>query len=616
LAIGPRLSWLSLVVASVGALACVACGTSKSDLTCGDGTQQQGDRCVVAPGRLDASAEAEASAPADASAPVDADVPPVFAGVAAVAPVSASQLLAAWRPGTAHADPPAALRYRVYVAPADQALSYETPAAITAPGAVSAVVSGLQADTAYVIGVRAVDPAGVDDGNTITRTGTTAVDTTPPTFAGLASAAPGGSGAVALAWDAAHDDRTDPAAITYLVYQGDVAGGEDFTAPVLVSAPGATSALVTRLPNAQQARYFVVRARDAAGNVDTNTVEQASTPGLDSEAPQFAGCSAATTLAAETISVSWAPAVDDVSAPADLAYEVYASTKPGSFDFTRPFAIVKGQDVAVLSALEPSTRYSFVCRAKDEAGNEDTNAIEVHATTGANPVPPTFGGITGLTGDPAARTATLSWTAGMDAMTPQSQLLYDVYVAEAAGAEAFDKPPLATSAPGATSTTVSGLMPNTTLFFVVRARDSDGNHDGNTVEKSMVTNASFALNVQPIFTHDCAVVGCHVPGSPTGNLVLSPGFAYARIVGILAPEANGILADGGSLDYVTPGDPNDSFLNIKTNATVLAAFKATLPPANVGRIGTQMPAPSTGSTLTQAELATIANWIAQGAPNN
>ena len=32
--------------------------------------------------------------------------------------------------------------------------------------------------------------------------------------------------------------------------------------------------------------------------------------------------------------------------------------------------------------------------------------------------------------------------------------------------------------------------------------------------------------------------------------------------------------------------------------------------------GSLMPAPATGSTLSPAEIATIANWIAQGAVNN
>jgi hypothetical protein len=258
-----------------------------------------------------------------------------------------------------------------------------------------------------------------------------------------------------------------------------------------------------------------------------------------------------------------------------------------------------------------------VCRAKDEAGNEDNNTIEVSAVTGANPTPPTFAGIATLTGDPVQRTATITWLAGTDPATPQNELVYDVYVSQVAGGEAFTSPPLATSATGATSITVSDLTPNATLYFVVRCRDIDGNEDNNTVEKSMVTNVSFSLNVQPILTHDCGVVGCHVPGQPTGGLILAAGFAYPNIVGVPALEALGSFQlDGGVVNYITPGDPGDSYLNIKINAPLLAALKASLAPSLGGRLGTQMPAPSTGSTLSQADLATISNWIAQGANQN
>jgi hypothetical protein len=536
--------------------------------------------------------------------------------VTAVAPASTTGLLVVWSAATGTSDP-AAVRYRVYVGAGNQQLTYDMPAAITRDGALSAVVDNLHPNTAYVVGVRAVDATGTEDTNTVTLKGTTGSDTKPPTFAGLKAAAPGGSGAVTLSWDAAQDDLTPAGAISYLVFQGDGAGGEDFTTPVLVSAPGATSATVTRLPDAKQARYFVVRARDAAGNTDENMVEHSAVPGPDTVAPRFGGCAAATKVSAVTIAVSWSPATDDVSAAADISYDIFASSTPGTYDFTQPFAIVKGMDVAVIGALQPSTRYSFVCRAKDEAGNEDSNVVEVSATTGMNATPPTFAGITTLTGDPVARTATLGWAAATDVATPQNLLLYDVYVAEATGAEAFDRPPLATSAAGATSITVSALTPNATLYFVVRARDSDGNQDNNTVEKSMATNVSFSLNVQPILSHDCGVVGCHVPGNPTGGLVLARGFAYKAIVGVAAIEANNVFQlDGGTVDYITPGDPGDSYLNIKINAGLLAALKASLPASSAGRVGTQMPAPSTGSTLSQAELGTISSWIAQGAPNN
>jgi hypothetical protein len=597
-----------------------ACGKSSgSGLTCGSGTRQQGSDCVAvldggaddtgSPG-LDAGDDATVDAASDGSSGSG----PTFAGITAVAPVSSTELFAIWAPGS-DASGASALRYRVYVAPSGQALSYQTPALQTSAGAVSAVLVGLQANAAYVVGVRAVDPAGVEDQNTVTMNGSTAADTTPPTFGGLTGAIPFGSGGIELSWSAAKDDLSPAAALTYLVYQGSSAGAEDFSSPVLVTDPGATSAEVTRLGQQTLARFFVVRARDAAGNVDANTVELSSRPAPDTVPPQFGGCVAAVNAQALTLAVSWAPATDDVSDPPNITYDIYATTTPGTYDFTRPFAVVKGVDVAPISGLQPSTRYSFVCRAKDEAGNEDTNLFEVSAQTGSSPTPPTFAGLTSLTGDPVARTATLGWSPATDPSTPQSALLYDVYVAVTSGGEAYGKPPFATSAAGATSTNVSGLPSNTTVYVVVRARDASGNHDDNMVEKSISTNASLSLDVQPVFTNDCGVVGCHVPGNPTGGLILAPGFTYAQIVDVPAGEMNGIQLDGGTVNYVTPGDPDDSYVNIKINASLLAALKTSLGAAG-GRTGTQMPAPSTGSTLTQTQLEAIATWIEQGAPNN
>jgi hypothetical protein len=561
---------------------------------------------------------AEAGAPSDAAR--EADAPPTgltFGGVMAVAPASDTSLLVVWNAAVDNTNPLATVRYRVFVGPPGKPLAYDMPAAITEEGALSTVVDQLDVKTAYVVGVRAVDSVGLEDTNTVTLTQTTGPDPEPPVFAGLTSAAPGGSGAVLLKWAAGTDDVTSPPAISYLVYESDTPGMEDYTTPVLATPPGATSAVVDRLPNDRLKRYFVVRARDAAGATDLNTVEIGTTPGPDTVPPNFGGCSAATKTTAITIAVSWSPATDDVSAPANISYAIYSSETPGVYDFSMPLAQVKGQDVVVFGSLKPSTRYSFVCRAKDEAGNQDSNTIEVSAVTGANPTPPTFAGITTLVGDPVARTATISWAAGTDPVTPQNELVYDVYVAQAPGAEVFSAMPLATSAAGATSIMVSNLAPNATLYFVVRARDLDGNEDTNTVEKSMVTNVSFSLNVQPIFTHDCGVVGCHVPGNPTGGLILAEGFAYAQIVGVNALEALGAFQlDGGAVDYINPGDPSDSYLNIKINAPLLSALKASLPASVGGRLGTQMPAPSTGSTLSQADLATISNWIVQGAPNN
>ncbi len=106
-------------------------------------------------------------------------------------------------------------------------------------------------------------------------------DHTPPTFAGLKSATtcvpgPIGGGMTTsynLTWDAATDKVSPSSTIVYLVYQANAPGAEDFSTPTYMTAAGATSFATPPLP-ADKPAYFVVRARDQAGNIDPNTVER------------------------------------------------------------------------------------------------------------------------------------------------------------------------------------------------------------------------------------------------------------------------------------------------------------------------------------------------------
>jgi hypothetical protein len=106
-------------------------------------------------------------------------------------------------------------------------------------------------------------------------------DHTPPTFAGLKSATtciagPVGTGRTSsyhLSWAAATDDVTPSSKIVYNVYQATTAGGEDFSKATYTTAAGVTSFDTPQLP-VDKYFYFVVRARDLAGNEDSNTVER------------------------------------------------------------------------------------------------------------------------------------------------------------------------------------------------------------------------------------------------------------------------------------------------------------------------------------------------------
>jgi len=106
-------------------------------------------------------------------------------------------------------------------------------------------------------------------------------DNIPPTFAGLKSATTCIPGPIAggrttsynLSWDPATDNVTPPKRIVYDVYQAETSGGEDFSTPTYTTPAGATSFATPPLP-ADKYFYFVVRARDQAGNSDANKGER------------------------------------------------------------------------------------------------------------------------------------------------------------------------------------------------------------------------------------------------------------------------------------------------------------------------------------------------------
>jgi hypothetical protein len=76
-----------------------------------------------------------------------------------------------------------------------------------------------------------------------------------------------------LSWASATDNVTPAKKIVYDVYQANTPGGEDYSTPTYTSKAGATSFTTPPL-STEKPVYFVVRARDKAGNTDTNTVER------------------------------------------------------------------------------------------------------------------------------------------------------------------------------------------------------------------------------------------------------------------------------------------------------------------------------------------------------
>jgi hypothetical protein len=642
--IANRFPFVALVSlgSSIAGMACTGSGddSSANNVTCGPGTSLDGSICYAQPGTTSDDAGVavipdatlpmpETSVVVDSGMEAIAPSGPTFGGATALAPASLASLLVTWNPATEAGTDASAFTYRVYLATTAGGEDFAAPTATSAPGATSFVIDkSLTASAKYYVVVRAVDAAGHEERNSVEQSATTQVDITPPLFEGVTSVMPAPEASLTIAWHAATDDLTPAPGIVYDIFLSTTQGGENLSAPDAVSAPGATSITINGLPQANTTYYVVVRAVDAAGNVDTSpegVIEKSGKSGTDDIAPVFSGCQSATKIDAQSIAVTWAPASDNSTPAGEIVYDVYAATTQGGQDFTHPtkqFRAVGGVPPTggLVDGLNSGTTYYLVCRARDLSGNEDQNIFARVASTAVDGVPPTFAGVTGVR-NVTASSAELYWnTPATDDQTPSSQIVYVVYQAATSGGEIFGDAgaPVAFSMPGASSITISNLTPATTYYWVVLAMDRAGNVsalpvlsdagggdaqvseagvDGGSSngEVSATTLVSWSHNVIGIFAQHCAVTNCHIPGTPPGGLVLAPSQSYQDLVGVAVTEFSGDIR-------VIPGNAAQSYVYLKITGTQ--------------PFGKQMPPPSTNDSLSTTEINFITTWINQGALQN
>lgn len=429
---------------------------------------------------------------------------PSFEGLVSATGISNTQIALAWDAATDDVTPSTELAYDVYMSETETGFEFSHPTYTTTPGALSHTVFGLQPGTTYWFVVRARDGAGNRDDNMVVQSGTTLAgdDVTPPVFSGVVVAEAVSGSRINLLWGAAVDETTPTDAIVYDIYQAPEPGGQNFTAPAYTTEPGDLSFTVTGL-DAATTYYFVVRARDEAGNQDQNTEERSASTFAESDVtpPDFEGLESATAVSDMQIQLIWPAASDDETAEGDIVYLIYQAETSGGQNLDSPdFVTDPGVTTVTIDGLNPGEEYFFVVRARDEADNVDSNTVEQSATTLSEPdtTPPNFTGVISATAV-SSSAVDLTWNAAADNVTPESGIVYDIYYSTLSEGQNFSVPNVSTP-PGVLAHTVTGLSPSTTYYFVVRARDGAGNRDVNLVERNATTEE--ADTTPPIIVSD------------------------------------------------------------------------------------------------------------------
>jgi len=322
-------------------------------------------------------------------------------------------------------------------------------APIATPTATSYTDTGLSAGATYSYTVVARDAAGNISPNSASVSVTTgsAADTTPPsTPSGLTGAAAGSTGAN-LSWSAS----TDNVGVTgYIVRRNGLQ----------VATPAATSFADTGLSAATTYSYTVA-ARDAAGNISSNSASVSVTTAIaaDTTPPSTPSGLTAAVAGSTGANLSWSASTDNVGVTGYIV-------RRNGVQVATPAATSYAD-----TGLSAATTYSYTVAARDAAGNISPNSATATVTI-ADTTPPTTP--SGLTAAVAGSTgANLAWSASTDNVGVTG------YIVRRNGVQV--------ATPATTSFADTGLSAATTYSYTVAARDAAGNISPNSATASVTT---------------------------------------------------------------------------------------------------------------------------------
>lgn len=260
------------------------------------------------------------------------------------------------------------------------------------------------------------------------------------------------------------------------------------------------------LPNGVS--YISIRVYDGAGN----KTEQGPVFYVkkDLTIPVFSGISNISSCAGGCLQAEWSAASDSGGAT-PITYNLYVSTASGSQNFTTPSYATTGTSFQI-SGLNFNQFYYIVVRAKDAAGNEDSNVIQKNMQVPAASSPIVIDNQTGddtwHTTDPGAiYNVDFSDTGGSNLNNVQ----YTVYSAAGmTGTQRIAWTDIATGINAASYTSNWGVnfsaLATGTNYVSVRAYDNGGNVSAVATDVFYVNKGSFDINV-PLCTSTPVIDG-------------------------------------------------------------------------------------------------------------
>lgn len=326
---------------------------------------------------------------------------------------------------------------------------YRDTASIARVTATTFSETALTPGTAYRYWFRAVDAAGNASGWTAVLNVSTTADTVLPTVPTNLAVTFASENSVGLSWSAASDNV---AIKRYLIRRNAVDVGE---------ATGTTFS-DTSVASATTYSYTVL-AEDTAGNRSAVSSAVSATTGADTQAPSVPGQPYATTIAYNSLSLTWAAASDNVRV---ATYEILRNGAVIGTSTTTTF---------VASGLTAGTSSSYSIRAKDAAGNTSAASATATIATRADTTAPSAP--TGLALSARYDTSlALTWSAGVDSESGMAG--YEVLRGTTV---------VATAAGNVGSATVTGLSPATSYVFTVRGFDAAGNRSATSPALTVMT---------------------------------------------------------------------------------------------------------------------------------